>query len=124
MKKDTMPMKAVELMVSIDFKNRCATDRMIYNMDLHEIDERKIGLKDLNNAADLMTIYCDKQLDIGIKAVWIEDALGVINDYTEIEAARLNKEEKDIKSRLETLDKQVKEFDKKDKKRKKNAKKS
>jgi hypothetical protein len=124
MTKETMPMDAVELMISIDFKNRCATDRMIYKMDLREIDERRLGLRELISAVDMMTIYCDKQNEIGISPIWIENALESITDYVEIETERLHKEEAGIKSRLETLNRQVEEFEQKEKKRKKNGKKT
>ena len=124
MTKDTMPMDAVELMVSIDFKNRCATDRMIYKMDLREIAERRVGLRELGDVADVLTIYCDKQEDMGISPIWIKESIETIEDYIEIEAERLNKEEEDIKSRLETLNRQVKEFEQKEKKGKKNGKKT
>ena len=124
MKEKTMPMEAVELMVSIDFKNRCATDRMRYKMDLHEINERKMGLRELGEVADVLTIYCEKQDAMGISPTWIKESIETIDDYIEMETERVNKEEAGITSRLETLDKQVKEFGKKEKERKKSAKKT
>lgn len=122
MTKDTMPMDAVELMVSIDFKNRCATDKMKYEMDLREIAERKASIVSLEGAAGLLTRYCDKQNELGISPFWVDDALYVIEKFIEVERYRFDKEEADIESRLETLNRQVKEFEQKEKKRKKNGK--
>jgi hypothetical protein len=122
MTEDTMPMDAVKLMVSIDFKNRCATDRMRYQIDLREINKRKLGLKELNSVADVLTIYCDKQNDMGISPTWIENSIETIEDYIEMEKDRLDKEEYDVTNRLKTLNSQVKEFEQKEKKRKKNGK--
>jgi hypothetical protein len=122
MTKDTMPMDAVELMVSIDFKNRCATDRMIYKMDLREIAERKASIVSLEGAAGLLKRYCDKQNELGISPIWVDDALYVIEKFIEVERYRFDREEADIEARLETLNRQVKEFEQKEKKRKKNGK--
>ena len=117
MVKDKISLDAVELMVSIDFKNRCATDRMTYNMDLREINERKMGLRELGQVADTLTIYCDKQEEMGISPIWIKESIETIDDYTEMEWKRIHKEEEGINSRLETLNKQIKEFDEKEKKK-------
>lgn len=122
MKEKTMPMKAVELMVSIDFKNRCATDRTIYKRSLREIVERKAGLAELDAVADILTIYCDKQNDMGISPTWIENSIETIEDYVEMEKDRLNKEEHDVTDRLAILDKQVEEFEERVREREKNGK--
>jgi uncharacterized membrane protein YgaE (UPF0421/DUF939 family) len=117
-----MPMDAVELMVSIDFKNRCATDKMIYKRNLREIGDRRVGLRELGEVADVLTVYCEKQEEMGISPTWIKESVETIDDYIEIETRRLAKEEEGTNSRLETLNRQVKEFEQKEKKRKKNGK--
>lgn len=124
MKKDTISMNAVELMVSIDFKNRCSTDKMIIELDLRKIDDRKMKLKELQNAADLIGEFCNEQHKLGISPFWLEDAFDIITVFIRAEEVRISKEEEGAKSRLETLNKQVKEFEQKEKERKKNAKKS
>ena len=124
MKKDTMPMEAVELMVSIDFKNRCSTDKMIIELDLRKIDDRKMELKELQNAADLIGEFCSEQHKLGISPFWLEDAFDIVTVFIRLEEVRISKEEEDAKSRLATIDRQVKEFNEKEKERKKNAKKT
>lgn len=122
MKEKTMPMKAVELMVSIDFKNRCATDKMRYKMDLRDLNDRKNGLKELNEVANTLCIYCEKQAEIGMSPTWIKESIGTIDDYIEMETRRVNREEEGIMISLESLNKQVKEAEEREKERKKNGK--
>ena len=125
MRNDVLPLKFVETMVSIDFKNRCSTDKMIIDLDLRKIDDRKMKLKELQNSADLIGEFCSEQHKLGISPFWIEDAFDIITVFIRAEEVRISKEEEGAKSRLATIDRQVKEFEQKEKKRKgKSAKKT
>ena len=119
MKKDTMPMEAVELMVSIDFKNRCATDKRISEMDKRDIIAKNDALIRLEGAADFLVAHCDKQEGLGIRHIWVQKALDRLEDFVEEERKNLSRELRRAEDRIVTIDRQVKEFDEKDKKRKK-----